>query len=853
MNSRCVRILGCALLAFVAVSALAGCTGRKLVLVADGRSRARIVVGDDVCPVARFAAKELQTYVKESTGAELAIATALSEDGSVDIVVGAGKIAQQLGVAAEGLQRDAFVMRAVGNRIVILGRDDPAFNIEKALGRSAASGWHHFEHATVFGVYDFLERYVGVRWYLPVDIGEVVPRRATLVVPAMDVIDAPAKISRNIHTRYGADDRDDPMPRKDKGRYRGGFYPGLEGQALKDFARRRQLFFMRMRHETVSIASNHSTHKLISPQRFGKTRPDFFALFKNGKRGANFDDPPHSHHCYSNDDMIEVLIEDAKAYFRGDDAKTRGLRSWRGIGWETQRGKCFNILQSDGFRPCTCEKCEAAKRPGVKGSEAYSDLVWSAVFKLAAGVKDEFPNCVISGTAYGPMKTPPSMPFPDNVIVSRIAVAGPYSEFIPGRLEMEKERIRKWTRLVGKDRMGFYHYAGKGGWNNGHFASHKSVCGSVPRAYAACYKRLGEIGLGTYMYMMSYRFAYDHLCHYVFYKYHWGPNRDIDALLNEYYTLFYGPASVPMGKFWEEVEGQFRRTLSNIVETPLGPTPAMADEQDVWGEIYGRPVIDRWNAYFGEAARLAAASDDPVYAKRIAYMKRNVLETVEEGLVEYETLLRDAGKVRYAVRRTKVAPRLDGTLNDPAWRRAKPQPLAMMVTGKPPAPFSSVRMLWDSENLYVAIDCRETELADMKADEVVNDRTRVWRNNGIELFLDPDNKGRTHFQWMCNNKGTWTDSHTYARRKSNKDWNTNFKGKVAEQSDGYVIEIAIPFKSFPAGAPKVGDVWGANVVRKRVRKGQDMQQAVYQTWSPYISLELGFHRGIAFGKLDFVE
>lgn len=36
------------------------------------------------------------------------------------------------------------------------------------------------------GVYEFLERYLGIRWYLPVEeIGEVVPKTADLIVPRL--------------------------------------------------------------------------------------------------------------------------------------------------------------------------------------------------------------------------------------------------------------------------------------------------------------------------------------------------------------------------------------------------------------------------------------------------------------------------------------------------------------------------------------------------------------------------------------------------------------------------------------------------------------------------------------------
>ena len=85
------------------------------------------------------------------------------------------------------------------------------------------------------------------------------------------------------------------------------------------------------------------------------------------------------------------------------------------------------------------------------------------------------------------------------------------------------------------------------------------------------------------------------------------------------------------------------------------------------------------------------------------------------------------------------------------------------------------------------------------------------------------------------------------------EWDSGLEEVVREYDDRYVVEIAVPFASFPNGTPAVGSTWAGSVVRKRVRQGQDMGLARYQTWSPYVSAEIGFQRGLVFGKLDFAE
>jgi len=819
----------------------------KLVLVEKKHPKARIVIDSKPTSTARLAASELQAYIKKATGATLPIVCGSISGGMTEIVVGPGKNAEKLGVSTKGLQRDAFRIKTIGKRIVILGRDDPKTNWDIAL----PTGMPFAEHATIFAVYDFLERFLGVRWYLPIDIGEIVPKRNTLTIPAVDILETPNKISRFIHIPYGADDRDDPAPIR-----RGGYWPGFRGEDAKNFLRRRNLHALRMRYQTTMITGNHTMPKLISPKRCAKTYPECFALFRNGKRGFKVGDHGLSYHCFSNPRTAQEITRLARSYFQGKKPQEVGLPTWYAIGYETSKGKALHILQEDGHRPCYCKGCIAFRRKtGLSADDAEAELLWSMIIKVAKAIKPEFPNCSISIAAYGPLGLPPKkQKLPDNIIVSKLATPGPYSEFIPGARERDEKRIKKWIDAVGGTNIaGFYEYPLMGGWEYGLYRSHKSICGSVPRSFAAYYKRMADIGQGTYLYLLSHRFAYDHLNMYVFYKYHWNPNRDINQLLDEYYTLFYGTAAKPMKKLWEEVEQQFKKTLTKVVETPLGPISNIQDEQDLWGTIYGPVTIKRWYSYFAQAKELAKKEKDPVFAKRVAYMKRNVLDTIAEGGREYHAILKRASKIRLQVKRIQKHIKIDGNLNDSAWCKAQAGHLVNMRTHKKPEQNTTVKLLWDDKNLYISMDCQENKMDKVDASEIVNDRTRLWRNNGVEIFLDPANKGRTHFQWLFNNKGTWADCHKYTKSMNNFKWNSGVESKVMERPDGYTVEMAIPFSCISGGKPKMGDTWGANFIRKRKWQGVGMDHAEYNTWSPVIDQFAGFDRGIAFGKLNFTK
>ena len=827
-----------------------GAIAATLPLVRGGRPLARIVVGDDVPPAARFAAAELQTYMTRATGAELPIVGVPVEDGAVEIVVGAGRIAEALGVTTAGLQRDAFRVQTVGRRLVILGRDDPELAIESGLSSGAV---HRSEHATLFGVYDFLERQLGVRWYLPIAIGEVVPRTRELSVPALDYEEAPAKLWRMIHVYYGADDRDDPMPAMRDGVYRGGFFPGFEGDRRAEFVTGRNLFALRQRRSTVRHWGSHTMWKLGDPARYADSHPEFLALYANGRRGSSRDDPAHSHHCFSDPGLVQAVVEDARAFFAGAPAASRGLPNWGGIAWDTPWGPAFHIAPDDSFQPCQCDQCQLKRGAMAADVDVEAELVWDFLYRVAAAIAVEFPDAIISTQAYGPLKAVPSRPLLENLIVVPLAVAGPYAEFVPGLRARDDAKLAEWVAVAGKEKLGFYHYALKGGWEHGKYKSHRSICGTSPRAYAAWYQRHADIGQGTYMYQMSRFFAYDHLSSYVFYRYHWDPRQDIDRLLAEYYRSFYGPAAEPMGRFWEEAEEQFRQTLSKVVDLGLGPQAVEHDEEEVWGRIYGPEVMARWRGYFERAAQLAGGSGDPSYGQRVAYMDRNVLQQIEEGAQEFTEVASGARGTRLRVARADPAPVIDGRVDEAAWRGASPASMVMIDTRDTPPQATEIRALWDDQHLYLAFVCHDPDVARARVDQTVNDRTSVWRNNGLEVFLDPADTGCTFYQWIFNSRGVWADFHIPAKGRADVGWNSGFELAVRELADRYEAEVAIPFSCLPDGPPRVGDVWRASFVRKRVLEGQEMDRADYHTWSPFLRRDMGFHRGVAFGRLDFAD
>jgi hypothetical protein len=125
----------------------------------------------------RESVKDLALYLGKISGTTIEIAEGLpAGDTRVPIYIGAEaqRVFGAVGISKAGL----FGFRVVSDR--------------RGIGLYGES-----EVGTSYAIYELLHR-LGCRWYMPTELGEVVPRMATLTVPHMDEKLAPATESRGM-------------------------------------------------------------------------------------------------------------------------------------------------------------------------------------------------------------------------------------------------------------------------------------------------------------------------------------------------------------------------------------------------------------------------------------------------------------------------------------------------------------------------------------------------------------------------------------------------------------------------------------------------------------------------------
>lgn len=316
-----------------------------------------VVVADDAIASEKYAASEFQSLFKQATGIELPVQSA-APDRRHNIYIGPGAAMRKspAGFGTGNLGDEGLRIRIRKDNIAIAG------------GRP---------RGTLYGVYEFFERYLGVR-FLTFDDTYFPDRAALKPLPRDDYRYVPAFS------------------------FRWSFYG--ENPEHPEFA-------ARLRNNTVTPDDklggvtpqnliNHSLHQWISPDRYGETHPEYFALV-DGKRkldvGGGGPEP-----CVTNPDVIDIVT---KGVIASLDANPT-LRN-------------ISVSQNDNSAYCRCPNCEAINKR--EGTPMGSHLAF--VDAVAERVEKVHPNVKIGTLAYWYTRHPPKTVKPrDNMQIQLCSI-----------------------------------------------------------------------------------------------------------------------------------------------------------------------------------------------------------------------------------------------------------------------------------------------------------------------------------------------------------------------------------------------------------------------------------------------
>lgn len=175
-------------------------------------------------------------------------------------------------------------------------------------------------------------------------------------------------------------------------------------------------------------------------------------------------------------------------------------------------------------------------------------------------------------------------------------------------------------------------------------------------------------------------------------------------------------------------------------------------------------------------------------------------------------------KKEYQATNITVAPVIDGLLNDGAWSEGEwiddftqHEP----YNGQKPTQRTEFKILFDEDNLYVAIKAFDTS-----PDSIIKRLTRRDQVDGdmVGIIFDSYHDLRTGFMFGASVAGVKFDQMlTNDGQNEDDTWDPNWWVGTSLNSEGWIAEMKIPFSQLRFEKSS-GDVWGLEVFRTLYRR-----------------------------------
>ena len=763
----------------------------KLTIAAQGKALCEVVVpGNNRNTV--FAGQQLSEYLSAIIGSKVNVVPKAS--GKVPAFILGAPGAKLAGCDLKKLDRDGYIIKTVGNNIIIAGTDDKSAMLSKTAGFN--------ERGTLYGVYEFLERFAGVRFYFPGEIGTIVPQKKDWVLPGIDIADRPDNQHRTTYC----------VGLKELGNGKLNFY---DDKIANDVQR---LSAFQIRTSTLNLPNCHGLAELFLVQRFAKSNPEFFALRENGKRhdgsvvtrGSDVD----GQLCFANEGLKEVIFQDAKAFLTGKPASSRGIHHWVR---SRHSLPFFNIMPNDSNFPCKCPPCNKAY---TAGPQASSDFIWKFKTDIARKLQQEKVPGYCTMMAYSNYRDIPKVDIPSNVIVM-LALTGPWNELNPSQPNFY-QLLKEWNKKLNAKTY-LWTYTTKCG------NLIADIPGFTPRAVGSFFKKTAPWSFGAFLESETDFWLFNFMNYYVFGKVMWDVNTDVDALIAEHLKLMYGAAAPQMKDFYDTLERHWLKDImGNIRETMIGPQAVLPSQFEIWTKIYGPKEIARVNALFDSAEK--AVAKDKMALKRVKFMREQMWGRILEGAKRFAKHNNDNKLWTIYVAPANEKITIDGKLDEPIWKKAAPVWMLPRTKEKTEV-HTRVRMLADKDYFYVGIECDEPRTDKMLCAKRQPDESAMWQDNLVELFFASKPSDDFLYQIMLTSAGMVCDLR-FSLNVLDTKWNSGltFKPGVIP-GKMWVAEVKIPRKSMPE---LKGNTFVVNFTRGRKLDPSIKVVEPYYTWNKFL-------------------
>ena len=797
----------------------------ELVIIAEGKARAEIVIAEKPPRSVRLAAHELRETLEKISGARLPIVTKPTGQ-AIKIFVGASP---HHSVSAEGLHFGGYRIVSGPDWLALIG-DDTDFEPIEPFARNnsdiprAQAEWERIlaapygmpsaglyknrlrlpgdigkpdgavtqaketfdiwgldERGSYNAVCDLLHG-LGCRWYLPGELGEVLPSRKTITVSRRNETVRPDFALRQFNFRFS-----------------------IVGP---DTAR----WFMRLglrNDERMQIA--HGLDTMTNRQAVFDKHPDWFAIyggktdFKPGKINCQL--------CYSNEELLQETVR------------------WARVQLDTYKFETVSIMPPDGYTViCQCEKCRGKDTPQRNERGLLSDHVWEFVNRVAREVRKTHPHAKVLNCAYGAYTLPPEKiaKLEPNVVVCIVGGRRPINkDGAKGEGESAPDLLRAaWAKKTGNPLLIFENYPLTGrGWYLPAFDAvtlGKSVNATKGLSQGE------DIWLTVGNDFDRNGIGFNHFLVYFTARAYWGGRGyDPEAAFREYCRLFYAPAGQEMQAFFEYCAANWAAMETDREKTEQALALFDAAKKKV-GLVPAFPA-SRVPESASVPARRVALIDD--YLKGLRMKSQQLAQ--KRGPVPVVRLVGDASNIV-----------VDGKLDDAYWQNcpvAATGHLRELQTGGTPIFGTTFKAGWQGNSVVFAIRCNEyagshPALADAVArgkaprpdrkpqsSTTRHDDPAIWHGDVIEILIATES--HSYYQIAVSPTGHVVDLDRGAPKGQWFGWNAKAEVATHIADDHWTVEIRLPITQdendplhqILGRKPTQSLPWHINICRQRVR------------------------------------
>lgn len=391
------------------------------------------------------------------------------------------------------LWQDGFVIKCKDNIIVIAGG--------KPRG-------------TLFGAVRFLDRFCGVRFYLPGQLFTSVPRQKPSIPAVLDIVEEPFVRATSISGSLAV--------------------PGYADWLL---------FIAGNTRQGLAGTHQHNMWHAFPPAKFASRWSEIYPLVKGARYIPKDAADQKWNPCFYEPRLLDAAEEAVLEYYRANPDHL-----WYSFGIQ------------DSHVMCECARCAAfvklcvERDPKLGRVVAGSELFWHFMNALARRLEKKLPGKRIEGLAYSMTRLPPPFKLHRNIVV--------FTNFHIAEMDADPFMKPEDDGVTPLDRwIGIAGTYGNHDW-------HQGGGYMIPRIYSGYWSRfmrhLKSKVPFTYQHAETYpNFGLDGAKSYVLAQTWWNPDVDTAALWRQFCDDMFGPAAAPMFEYFATLE-KLWTSLDNV-------------------------------------------------------------------------------------------------------------------------------------------------------------------------------------------------------------------------------------------------------------------------------------------------